>query len=83
MFITLPLKCLECILPAIPVLNQVVESAEWKSFIKDNALEELYLQYPTVEATKEFYKNWESMVSWMLYDAGVTKFSPSDFGIEK
>ena len=30
-----------------------------------------------------FYKSWESMVSWMLYDAGVTKFSPSDFGIEK
>lgn len=63
--------------------NKVVESAEWKSFIKDNALEELYLQYPTVEATKEFYKNWESMVSWMLFDAGVTKYSPADFGIAK
>ena len=63
--------------------KKVVESAEWKSFIKDNALEELYLQYPTVEATKEFYKNWESMVSWMLFDAGVTKYSPADFGIAK
>lgn len=63
--------------------KKVVESAEWKSFIKDNALEELYLQYPTVEATKEFYKNWESMVSWMLYEAGVTKYSPADFGIAK
>ena len=63
--------------------KKVVESAEWKSFIKDNALEELYVQYPTVEATKEFYKNWESMVSWMLYDAGVTKYSPADFGIAK
>ena len=52
-----------------------------KTVPKDNALEELYLQYPTVEATKEFYKNWESMVSWMLYDAGVTKYSPADFGI--
>ena len=63
--------------------KKVVESAEWKSFIKDNALEELYLQYPTVEATKVFYKNWESMVSWMLFDAGVTKYSPADFGIAK
>lgn len=63
--------------------KKVVESAEWKSFIKDNALEELYLQYPTVEATKDFYKNWESMVSWMLFDAGVTKYSPADFGIAK
>lgn len=63
--------------------KKVVESSEWKSFIKDNALEELYLQYPTVEATKEFYKNWESMVSWMLFDAGVTKYSPADFGIAK
>ena len=63
--------------------KKVVESAEWKSFIKDNALEELYLQYPTVEATKEFYNNWESMVSWMLFDAGVTKYSPADFGIAK
>ena len=47
------------------------------------SLEELYLQYPTEADALSFYKSWESMVSWMLYDAGVTKFRPSDFGIEK
>ena len=30
--------------------KNVVESQEWKAFVKDNALEELYVQYPTVEA---------------------------------
>ena len=63
--------------------KKVVESQEWKTFIAENALEELYVQYPTVADAEAFYKSWESMVSWMLYDAGVTKFSPSDFGIEK
>ena len=63
--------------------KKIVESDDWKAFVKDNALEELYLQYPTEADALSFYKSWESMVSWMLYDAGVTKFSPSDFGIEK
>ena len=63
--------------------KKVVESQEWKTFIAENALEELYVQYPTVADAEAFYKSWESMISWMLYDAGVTKHSPSDFGIEK
>lgn len=63
--------------------KNVVESQEWKTFVKENALEELYVQYPTVEAAEAFYKSWESMVSWMLDDAGVTKHSPTEFGIER
>ncbi|MGN1163568.1 MAG: tripartite tricarboxylate transporter substrate binding protein [Candidatus Ornithospirochaeta sp.] len=63
--------------------KKVVESNEWKQFVAENALEELYVQYPTVEAAEAFYKSWESMVSWMLDEAGVTKHSPSEFGIEK
>ena len=63
--------------------KNVVESQEWKTFVEENALEELYVQYPTVEAAEAFYKSWESMVSWMLDDAGVTKHSPTKFGIER
>lgn len=63
--------------------NKVVASSEWKSFVKENALEELYLQFDTPEKIDNFYKEWESMVSWMLYDAGATKYSPLDFGIER
>ena len=63
--------------------KNVVESQEWKAFVAENALEELYVQYPTVEAAEAFYKSWESMVSWMLDDAGVTKHSPTEFGIER
>ena len=63
--------------------KKVIESQEWKAFVAENALEELYVQYPTVEAAEAFYKSWESMVSWMLDDAGVTKHSPTEFGIER
>lgn len=34
--------------------KKVVESQEWKAFIAENALEELYVQYPTVADAEAF-----------------------------
>ena len=46
-------------------------------------IEKLYEKYPTQEDVYSFMKGFESLVSWMLYDAGVTQFSPEDFDIAR
>jgi tripartite-type tricarboxylate transporter receptor subunit TctC len=63
--------------------TKAVNDPEWKKFVRDNNLEELYVKYPNDDAVKKFYADWESTVSWMLFDAGVAKFSPEKFGIPR
>ncbi len=63
--------------------NKAVQTPEWKAFVADNSLDKLYEAYPDEASMRAFYKEWESLVSWMLYDSGVAKHSPADFGIEK
>jgi tripartite-type tricarboxylate transporter receptor subunit TctC len=60
-----------------------VKESEWQSFVKDNCLEELYTKYPDEAAAKKFFDEWESSVSWMLYDAKAAKLSPEQFGIKR
>lgn len=60
---------------------KVVADEGFKKYVTDNCLVALYEKYKTIDEINKFYTDWESMVSWMLYDAGATKFSPSDFGI--
>ncbi len=62
---------------------KAVKDPEWVKFVNDNCAEKLYEAYPKIEDIKKYYKDWESMVSWMLYDAGVAKYSPEKFGIAK
>ncbi|WP_320121104.1 tripartite tricarboxylate transporter substrate binding protein [uncultured Sphaerochaeta sp.] len=63
--------------------KKAVQEPAWKAFVAKNSLDKLYEKYPDEASMKEFYKDWESLVSWMLYDSGVAKFSPEKFGIEK
>jgi tripartite-type tricarboxylate transporter receptor subunit TctC len=63
--------------------QKVVQDPEWKMYVKENNLEELYLKYPNENAIKKFYADWESSVSWMLYDAGAAKNSPEKFNIPR
>lgn len=35
------------------------------------------------EGVNTYWKNWQSVVNWLLFDAGVTKYSPEKFGIER
>ena len=60
---------------------KAVEEEEWKKFVSDYNLDKLYEKYPEIEDIKEFYSHWESMVSWLLYDAGAAKISPEEFSI--
>ncbi len=63
--------------------KKAVQEPAWKEFVAKNSLDKLYEKYPEESSMRDFYKDWESLVSWMLYDSGVAKFSPEKFGIEK
>ena len=60
---------------------KVVQEDAWKTYVHDNSLEELYVQYPSIEDINQFYADWESRTTWLLSDAGATKRSPEEFNI--
>ncbi len=62
---------------------KAVEDEDWKSFVKENSLNKLYEKYPTRADMDNFYADWQSMVCWLLWDAGAAKNNPADFGIER
>lgn len=63
--------------------QEAVETQAWQDYVKDNCLETLYDKYPTPEDMNTFFTEWESLVSWMLYDAGAAQLSPEQFSIAK
>jgi len=63
--------------------RKAVQEQGWKDYVAENCLEKLYEKYPDEESTKKFYAEWESLVSWLLYDAGAAKFSPEKFNIPR
>lgn len=62
---------------------KAISEKEWEDYVSKNCLEKLYEKYPDEEATKKFYSEWESLVSWLLYDSGAAKYSPEKFGIPR
>ena len=62
---------------------KAVEDPDFNAFMDKNSISKLYEKYPTIEDTKKFFDEWESTVSWMLYEAGATVNSPEDFNIPK
>jgi hypothetical protein len=63
--------------------QKVVADPEWTAYVAANSLEALYTAYPDEAAMNAFYADWESSVSWLLFDAGVAKKSPADFNIPR
>lgn len=63
--------------------NKAIQEEEWKTYVANNCLEKLYEKYPNPESAKKFYSDWESLVSWLLYDSGAAKYSPEQFGIPR
>lgn len=63
--------------------NKAIQEQEWKDYVEKNCLEELYLKYPDEDSIRQFYNDWESLVSWLLYDAGASKYSPEKFNIPR
>lgn len=60
-----------------------VQDPDFTKFMNDNCIDKLYEKHTTVDEINTFFANWESTVSWMLYEAGATVNSPEDFNIPK
>lgn len=63
--------------------QKAMATEEWNNYVEQTCQEKLYEKYTTEEDIYGFLQGFESMVSWMLYDAGATQFSPEDFNIPK
>ncbi len=53
------------------------------SYMENNSIDKLYEKYRSVEEIRAFYADWESTVSWLIYDAGAAVYSPEQFGIAR
>ncbi len=64
--------------------NAAVKAAKeegWIEFTNNNYYKRM--DHLSGEEVSEYWKNWKSLVNWMLYDAGVTENSPAEFDIPK
>ncbi len=62
---------------------KAVQEPDWIAFVENNCLDALYKKYPDEASAKKFYAQWESVVDWLLFDAGAAKFNPDTFGIPR
>lgn len=58
-----------------------VEEEEWIEFTENNYYERLHDL--TGDEVMEYWREWESVVAWLLHDAGVTEVSPEEFDIPR
>lgn len=65
------------------VFAKAVQEQEWKDYVVENCLDKLYEKYPDDASVKAFYAHWESVVNWLLFDAGAAKHSPEEFNIPR
>lgn len=56
---------------------------DFVAFMESNSIDKLYEKYVTVDEIRAFYAEWESVVCWLMADAGATAYSPEDFGIPR
>lgn len=63
--------------------KEAVKDPEFNAWMEANCVEKLYEKYTTVDEMKDFYARWESIVSYLIYDAGAAVHSPEQFGIER
>ncbi len=62
---------------------KAMASDEWKAWVEESCQEKLYEKYPAQEDVYAFMSGFESLVSWMLYDAGAAPRSPAEFDIPR
>lgn len=63
--------------------GKAMQSEEWNSFCDETCQERLFEMYPDEASIYEFFSGYESLVSWLLYDAGAAPISPEQFGIAR
>lgn len=70
------------------IINTILEASRkavqdpiWQEFVENGNFSEMY----TIEREDavKYWEEWTAKASWMLYDAGVAKYSPEKFGIER
>ena len=60
-----------------------VQDPDFDAFMTANSIDKLYEKYTTLEGIRDFYSEWESVVSWLIFDAGAAAVSPEEFGIPR
>ena len=62
---------------------EAVADPDFNAFMEANSIDKLYEKYTTLEDIGAFYSEWESVVSWLIYDAGAAAHSPEEFDIPR
>lgn len=72
------------------VVNQIVKWTEkaiqdpaWVEFIESRPTYKTLYEYIGSEKVNSYWSRFMSIADWLLDDAGVTKYSPAEFGIER
>lgn len=63
--------------------KKAMATDEWTQYVEAACQEKLYEMYPDEASIYGFFGGFESLVSWMLYDAGAASVSPEKFGIAR
>lgn len=63
--------------------NKAIEEPVWKDFINSRPTYKTLYEYSGPEQVNAYWSRFMSIADWLLDDAGVTKHSPSEFGIER
>ena len=63
--------------------EEAFRDPKFVSYMENNNIDKLYEKYRSVEEIRAFYADWESTVSWLIYDAGAAAYSPEQFGIAR
>ncbi|MBR1409219.1 MAG: tripartite tricarboxylate transporter substrate binding protein [Clostridia bacterium] len=62
---------------------EAVKDPDFTAFMEANSIDKLYEKYTTLDEISAFYGEWESVVSWLIYDAGAAAHSPEEFDIPR
>lgn len=63
--------------------KKAVKNPQWIEYMEESGQEKLYTKYPEPEQMRAFFQDFESKMSWLLHDAGVSSYSPEEFGIKR
>ncbi|MFA6891202.1 MAG: tripartite tricarboxylate transporter substrate binding protein [Sphaerochaetaceae bacterium] len=72
----------EIVRQIIAVSQKAVQDKAWLDFLSTRASYVTLYQY-TGDEVNAYWTKWQSLVDYLLYDAGVAKYSPEKFGIQR
>lgn len=67
----------------VEATKKVIEDKAWTDFIVSRPTYKTLYEYVGPEAVNGYWSRFMSIANWLLYDAGVTKFSPEKFNIKR